>query len=65
MFYAEREIDGVMYCRTSPDGEWTRKLSDLEAQLLQALELVRMSRGWQYLSEEARDVIDAALGAAK
>jgi hypothetical protein len=33
-------------------------------QLLEALSLVRMSAGWQYLSDEARAVIVAALSRA-
>lgn len=32
--------------------------------LVAALQLVRMSRGWQYLSDESRTVIDAALSRA-
>lgn len=29
--------------------------------LLEALKLTRMSRGWQYMSPETREIIDAAL----
>lgn len=33
-------------------------------ELLAALSLVRMSAGWQYLSEESRAIIDAAISKA-
>jgi hypothetical protein len=44
--------------RPAPDPTHTR-----EAELRSALELVRMSRGWQYLADETRQIIDAALSA--
>lgn len=57
------EIQGIDNCIVSclQRDQWLLGAAD---ELLAALQLVRMSAGWQYLSDESKTVIDAALRAA-
>ena len=36
MFYEEKIVDGILYCRTSPNGEW-QPATDRRAQLVNEL----------------------------
>jgi len=53
-----RESPWPCYLRSTP----TREAAE---EMREALQLVRMSRGWQYLSAEAKAVLDAALHKAE
>jgi hypothetical protein len=55
---------GMHVWQQTEEGRANARLVAAAPELLEALQLVRMSTGWQYLSDESRAVIDDALSKA-
>jgi hypothetical protein len=60
----QRKNKGLLINRKPVTFERIAKCVSVHDQLCAALQLVRMSMGWQFLAQESQEVIDAAIAKA-